>query len=142
MRTKLKRFFGILIILPILAGLFCGEVEACESKEECEETLAAEQEGYDELVALHEAFLDCCKQSDNEIEDWWGYLTDKRDKKWEDCEAIYEEASNFSGFIELEDIAEDLEEWRKYFGNEITTLKIHLHSFKEVNSLMQTPLFH
>ncbi|MFH1546541.1 MAG: pilin [Patescibacteria group bacterium] len=152
---KIKRFFGILIILPILAGLFYGVAEAaeCDSKTDCEETLGRWQPELDNLVAIHEAFLDCwneCGDCDCDSDGgdkycmawWYDCTTDKREKG-EGCNTVYSDAEtkannyrDLSGQKDIEvlfDIGDELQEWRKFYGNEITALKIYLHSFKEVD---------
>ncbi|MBU1089304.1 pilin [Patescibacteria group bacterium] len=151
---KIKRFLGVLIILPILAGLFCGAVEAaaaddCDTKENCESNLAEVQSDYDTLALLYEAFLDCRGNAycDDYPGDWWGYTTDKQGTE-EECEDIYTTAKYLAekyyaeensvlvdtlNFTALDDIEEELAKERKELGSEITALKIYFHSFKEVD---------
>ena len=156
MHIKLKKLFGILIALPILVGMFCGVVEAveCDSKTSCEETIGRWQLELNNLVALHEAFLECWNECDDcdcdhinggefrcEAE-WQLCTTDKRTAK-EACSSIYVDAKqqannyrNLSGqedIGDLYDIGDELEKWRKFYGNEVTALRIYLHGFEEVN---------
>ena len=163
LRVKIKKFFGLLIVLPILAGLFCGAAEAdaaddCEDKNSCETSLATAQTEYKDIVDLHEAFLDCwewcgdcsCEGGEDQCEKLWEYCyTDKRGKEDEewcsgDDDTIYEEAEeqvfiyttekNRDMPTTLEGIAEELEEERKELSNEITALKMYLHSFEDVSA--------
>lgn len=143
MREKLKKFLGILIVLPILVGVFCGVVEAaeieCETAEDCKEAIVKVQENHNELVLLQKAFFDCWEKfGDASI-----YITDER-TKGESCEVVNDEAKaqanayaetngRAGGLVALEDIREELGKERKDLGNQITAMKLVIQGEKTVD---------